>query len=65
DYNKGVADLPKSNVLEFNLEGDTTVVIRPSGTEPKLKIYYLVKGDSAEAGEKLIEELKAFFKALI
>ena len=65
DYNKGVADLPKSNVLEFNLEGDTTVVIRPSGTEPKLKIYYLVKGESAEAGEKLIEELKAFFKALI
>lgn len=65
DYNKGVAGLPKSNVLEFNLEGDTTVVIRPSGTEPKLKIYYLVKGDSIEADEALIEELKAFFKALI
>ncbi len=65
NYNDGINGLPKSNVLEFNLEGDTTVVVRPSGTEPKLKLYYLVKGESREAGAKLIEELKKFFKGLI
>ncbi len=42
--------LPKSNVLRFNLENGETVIVRPSGTEPKIKIYYTTKGsDLAEA----------------
>lgn len=47
DYTKGINGLPKSNVLQFRLEKQCSVVVRPSGTEPKLKIYI-----SASAGTK-------------
>ena len=50
--------LPRSNVVEYGLEGDNVIVVRPSGTEPKIKVYFMVKGRSrAEAGE-----LEAQFK---
>ena len=39
DYNEGLDGLPKSNVIKFILEGNSSVVVRPSGTEPKLKLY--------------------------
>lgn len=39
DYSAGIGGLPCSNVLKFILEGNSTVTVRPSGTEPKLKIY--------------------------
>ena len=39
DYSLGIDGLPKSNVLKFFLEDGSTLVVRPSGTEPKLKIY--------------------------
>lgn len=42
DYSDGLNDLPKSDVLKFLLEDNCSVVIRPSGTEPKLKIYISV-----------------------
>lgn len=35
-----IIDLPKSNVLSYDLEGSNCVIVRPSGTEPKIKIYY-------------------------
>ena len=42
DYAKGLDGLPKSNVLKFLLEGHCSLVVRPSGTEPKLKLYISV-----------------------
>ena len=58
---KGLDGLPKSDVLKFFLEEGCSVVVRPSGTEPKLKIYISVRAgnqDSAEKTEKLmVEEL--------
>ena len=39
DYSLGIDGLPKSNVLKFTFEDGGTMVVRPSGTEPKLKIY--------------------------
>ena len=51
DYKAGIGNLPKSNVLEFNMEDDINVLVRPSGTEPKIKMYYLVKGSSEQAGK--------------
>ncbi|MGN0405812.1 MAG: phospho-sugar mutase [Bariatricus sp.] len=63
DYMAGekmATGLPTSNVLYFELEGDTWCCIRPSGTEPKIKFYIGVKGaDEKEAQEKLDEMMKA------
>ena len=50
--------LPKSNVLYYELENDNWCCIRPSGTEPKIKIYFGVKSDSLENAEKDLENLK-------
>ena len=63
DYKKPEeTGLPAANVLVYKLEGGATVIVRPSGTEPKIKIYYTTLGkDLAEAEaqkEKLAEALK-------
>ena len=50
--------LPKSNVLYFDLEDDAWCCVRPSGTEPKIKLYFGVKSNSLENAEKDLEELK-------
>lgn len=44
DYSKGVAGLPKSDVLKFILEDNSWLAIRPSGTEPKIKFYFGCNG---------------------
>lgn len=52
DYALGIDGLPKSNVLKFILANNCSVVVRPSGTEPKLKIYISVNArDRKNAGE--------------
>lgn len=51
--------LPKSNVLYFETEGNNIVVIRPSGTEPKIKIYLLINAENKAEAEKLLAEYKA------
>lgn len=58
-YNDGKEeqiDLPVSDVMKYVLEGNVSVVVRPSGTEPKLKIYYSVSAEDKDAAAKL--ELK-------
>lgn len=49
--------LPKSNVLYYELEEDAWVCVRPSGTEPKIKFYYGVKGSSVEDAQQKSREL--------
>lgn len=61
DYAEGVEGLPKSNVLEFNMEHDVNVLVRPSGTEPKIKMYYLVKGSSDAEGTNIVSSLEEYF----
>jgi len=51
-------NLPKSNVLKFILEDGSWFVVRPSGTEPKMKVYISTIGKSVEGSENKIEELK-------
>lgn len=57
DYSKGLDGLPKSDVLKYLLEGNSSVVVRPSGTEPKLKMYISISDksmDVASQKEKVI-----------
>ncbi len=54
DYEKGIDNLPKANVLKYFLEDESWIAVRPSGTEPKLKFYLAVKGnDELESDKKL------------
>ncbi|MEW8956639.1 phospho-sugar mutase [Clostridium sp.] len=53
-----IINLPKSNVLKFILEDESWFVVRPSGTEPKMKVYLSVKGSSSEDSKTRLEEFK-------
>ncbi len=52
-------NLPKSNVIKYYLNDNCWFVLRPSGTEPKLKVYYGVKGNSEQEANDLVDKLKA------
>ena len=51
-------DLPKSNVLEYRLENGCKLMVRPSGTEPKIKIYLSARGANREEALAIIDKLK-------
>ena len=53
--------LPSSNVLYYELSNNAWCCVRPSGTEPKIKFYFGVKGSSIEDADALIENLKNEF----
>lgn len=57
--------LPKSNVLEYRLENGGKVIIRPSGTEPKIKIYLSAKGESMEDAQNITDTLKQYAKVML
>ncbi|MGN1112137.1 MAG: phospho-sugar mutase [Acutalibacteraceae bacterium] len=54
---KAEIKLPKSNVIAFSLEGENAVIVRPSGTEPKIKLYVTAVGQSAEHAKELLDKL--------
>lgn len=58
-------NLPKLNVLYYELENDNWCCVRPSGTEPKIKLYCGVKSDSLDNAEKDLEDLKKALKELV
>lgn len=64
DYSKPVAaeegfgKLPISNVLKYILDDGSWIAVRPSGTEPKIKIYYSIKGADEESAEKYFEKIQ-------
>lgn len=66
DYSFGIDGLPKSDVLKFLMDGDCSVVVRPSGTEPKLKLYVSVNAENPEcASDKtnaIIGAIESFIK---
>ena len=66
DYSQGLDGLPKADVLKFYLSGGTTLVVRPSGTEPKLKLYLSVTAkNAAEAAEietAILQDAEMYFR---
>jgi phosphomannomutase len=57
-----VDGLPISDVLRFRND-EIRLIVRPSGTEPKLKIYYQVKGETGAKADEKMQQLIAFSKA--
>ncbi|GLI08676.1 phosphomannomutase [Paenibacillus tyrfis] len=57
DFSQGLYELPSENVLKYTLEDDSWFCLRPSGTEPKIKVYFAVRGTSAQAASEAIEQL--------
>ena len=58
DMIKSEINLPKSNVLKYILEDDSWFVVRPSGTEPKMKVYLSIVGESLKSSEEKINAFK-------
>lgn len=58
-------DLPKSDVITFYLTDNASVIIRPSGTEPKIKVYYTTKGDTKEDAMAVYDKLSADFTKIL
>lgn len=57
--------LPKSDVITFYLENDASVIVRPSGTEPKIKAYYTTKGKTKDEATSLQSKLAAEFTKIL
>lgn len=65
DYEGGVNGLPSANVVEFDVEGGNKVIVRPSGTEPKIKLYVFAKDADRAAADALIDALEAAGRELL
>ena len=65
DYSQGIDGLPKSNVVKLVMDGGTSVIIRPSGTEPKIKIYLSIQAKDKENALLIEEELMGYLKELM
>ncbi|MBQ3219120.1 MAG: phospho-sugar mutase [Clostridia bacterium] len=58
-------DSPKCNAVYYELDGGSFICIRPSGTEPKIKVYYSLKSENEEQAIKLFEKTKLAFEDII
>jgi phosphoglucomutase len=56
DYLNGIGDLPKSDVLEFAKSDCEKTIIRPSGTEPKIKAYVFARGETKDDVREMLDE---------
>ena len=58
-------NLPSSNVISFKMENNDVIIARPSGTEPKIKFYYLLTGKSKEEMTANLESYKSFISSFV
>lgn len=64
DYLNGIDDLPKANVLAFELENGGEIIVRPSGTEPLIKVY-ITLSETKEKNAKNLEKIKAYLDQIM
>lgn len=65
DYSTGIGDLPKSNVLKFFLKGGSWIAVRPSGTEPKFKMYYSIRGIDSSTCERSLQNIRTIINGIM
>ncbi len=65
DGKEEVLDIPKCNCVYYELDGGSFICVRPSGTEPKLKIYYSVRAENEEKANEALEQAKKSVEALL
>lgn len=65
DFSTGIRDLPKENVLKYIWEDGSWMAVRPSGTEPKIKVYYSIVDASKENAGKRLEIIRNEIKSII
>ena len=58
-------NLPSSNVISFKMENGDVIIARPSGTEPKIKFYYLLSGESKDEMNSKLEAYKSFINQFV
>ena len=61
---KSQMELSGSNVLRYEMADGTSLIVRPSGTEPKVKVYILANGESKEACDAKVEQYAAWAESL-
>lgn len=64
DYLSDETGLPRSDVVEWRLSDGSKIIIRPSGTEPKIKAYLFAQGSSEQDGESKLDELESIVSRL-
>ncbi|MBP3753179.1 MAG: phospho-sugar mutase [Pyramidobacter sp.] len=65
DYSKGIDGLPKENVMKFLCADGSWFAVRPSGTEPKIKIYYSIKSTDRAGAQVKLDERRAEVSAAL
>lgn len=65
DYQEGVGNLPSANVVELRIAEGTKIIFRPSGTEPKMKLYLFAKAPSASEAQHLLDTLEEAARKLV
>lgn len=65
DFSTGIRDLPKENVLKYIWKDGSWMAVRPSGTEPKIKVYYSIVDASKENAGKRLETIRNEIKSII
>ena len=65
DFKDGIRDLPKENVLKYILNDGSWIAVRPSGTEPKIKVYYSIVDPSRESANERLEKIRNIMGSVI
>lgn len=65
DFKDGINDLPKENVLKYIFNDGSWLAVRPSGTEPKIKVYYSIVDPSKDNAQKRLDDIRAVISNII
>ncbi|MBQ9530705.1 MAG: phospho-sugar mutase [Eubacterium sp.] len=65
DYKDGIDDLPKENVLKYIFIDGSWMAVRPSGTEPKIKVYYSIVDENRDNAKSRLEKIRETIKSII